>query len=349
MAISAFILSIFILPGKNKKEYIACFETRALAYRSFRHISYLPEIMTISWFIVKYPNGLWKLPPQCSFINLLKCFYDNNRIDKDCKLTFIEGMRATEVQEILNTEPNLSGPLIEIEEGKFFPETYFFKAGINRSVILKMGCDLMEKKLNDLFLKLNIEALKSNVMLPIDKNEFLILASIVQKEGNTYEDMLKIATCFLSRIEKGMRLQSDVTVIYGLMKYGKKIAAKNGEPFVSYKDIKIDTPYNTYIIKKLPIGPICMPGDDALNSVANALQNAITNAGNKNARDTNSGSANIESKNAAIKNKIITKKMQKLKYPEGPLYFYACNGQLLYANNLAQHNKNKFTCLLKKT
>jgi hypothetical protein len=73
----------------------------------------------------------------------------------------------------------------------------------------------------------------------------------------------------------------------------------------------------------LPIGPICTPGHDAINAVAKVLENAIKNA-------------------------VITKKGKKLKYPNGPIYFYSCDGTLSYARDLLTHNKHKFRCALNK-
>jgi UPF0755 protein len=102
--------------------------------------------------------------------------------------------------------------------------------------------------------------------LPLaDINEFVTLASIVEKETGRSDERSRVAAVFLNRLAKGMRLQSDPTIIYGL--FGGK--GKPADRPIYQSDIEKPTPYNTYVINGLPPTPIANPGKAALEAVAN--------------------------------------------------------------------------------
>jgi UPF0755 protein len=102
--------------------------------------------------------------------------------------------------------------------------------------------------------------------LPLaSKEELLTLASIVEKETGKSDERPQVASVFLNRLKKGMRLQSDPTIIYGLF-------GGDGRPVdheIARSEIDKETPYNTYVIKGLPPTPIANPGRAALEAVAN--------------------------------------------------------------------------------
>ena len=102
--------------------------------------------------------------------------------------------------------------------------------------------------------------------LPIaDVEEFVTLASIVEKETGRSDERSRVASVFINRLNKGMRLQSDPTIIYGL--FGGK--GKPADRPIYQSDIDKPTPYNTYLINGLPPTPIANPGRAALEAVAN--------------------------------------------------------------------------------
>lgn len=258
-AIFAFLLQ----PGHNAKEAIVCFETPALAYRSYKKFAYLPAFGATTSFILKYPAGIWKIPPRCRIIDLIKILITEQPINRTHKITIIDGMHAHDVLNILNNCAYLTGPMIqELHEGTILPETYCFKTGCSRKNVLKLMQQTMDKTLQKLWLERKQDVLLAGKS--ITQQEWIVLASIVQKEAATKADMIKVASCFLLRIRKDMRLQSDVTVLYGLKKLG---VIEHNKVKVLWKHIKIDTEHNTYKFKHLPKTPICMPGIDALQAV----------------------------------------------------------------------------------
>lgn len=131
-------------------------------------------------------------------------------------------------------------------EGLFFPESYQYRKGDSEQSILKRAYDLMHTHLQKIWAERDPETpLKSPY-------EALILASIIEKETGLASERPLISGVFTNRLRKGMRLQTDPTVIYGLGD------AFNGN--LKRNHLRSDTPYNTYTRKGLPPTPICLPG-----------------------------------------------------------------------------------------
>ncbi len=140
----------------------------------------------------------------------------------------------------------------EHPEGRFYPDTYKYTAGTSDLVILKQAYDRMEKTLSS-------EWQQREEGLPYKTAyEALAMASIVEKETGVPEERPEIAGVFVNRLRKGMRLQTDPTVIYGI---GEKFDGN-----LRRRDLRRDTPYNTYTRKGLPPTPIAMPGGDAIRA-----------------------------------------------------------------------------------
>ena len=135
-------------------------------------------------------------------------------------------------------------------EGRFFPDTYHFPAGTSDLAFLKRAFVTMEQRLAQIW--------KQRIPdLPLqDPYQALILASIIEKETGLASERRQVAGVFIRRLRKGMLLQTDPTVIYGL-----------GESFdgnLRRRDLRKDTPYNTYTRPGLPPTPIALPGAGAI-------------------------------------------------------------------------------------
>lgn len=135
-------------------------------------------------------------------------------------------------------------------EGYLYPDTYNFSMGQSPGSII----DVMTGRFNELISPLMGRIEESGMTL----EEVVTLASIVEKETGRADERPLIASVFLNRLKKGMRLESDPTVIYGIEDF-------NGN--LTRDDLRTYTPYNTYVIRGLPPGPICNPGIESISAV----------------------------------------------------------------------------------
>jgi UPF0755 protein len=173
------------------------------------------------------------------------------------KVTIPEGLTSVEIVALVEGVEGLSGEIGSVPpDGSLLPETYHFSYGDPRSAIVdRMQAD-MQAALEELWEGRAEE-------LPISSpEEAVILASIVERETSLPEERARIAAVFLNRLRRGMRLQADPTLVYGLSNGSGSI----GRP-LSKADLKQATPYNTYLHDGLPPGPIANPGRAALAAV----------------------------------------------------------------------------------
>ena len=180
-------------------------------------------------------------------------------------ITFPEGWSFKQIFQEIKSNPHIDHTLekndyksimmklssdYEHPEGLFFPDTYFFEKNAT-------DLSLLQKSHRKMLSVLNTEWEKREEGLPLeDAYQALILASIVEKETGAAEERERIAGVFTRRLETGMLLQTDPTVIYGM---GDEYKGN-----IRYKDLRKPTPYNTYVIKGLPPTPIAMPGKEAI-------------------------------------------------------------------------------------
>ncbi|WP_343313766.1 endolytic transglycosylase MltG [Brucella sp. BE17] len=178
-------------------------------------------------------------------------------------LTIPEGLTVKQIFDRIEADPILVGdmPKDMPPEGSLFTDTLHFTRGTTREEIIKRMITSQEQLIDEAWAKRRPD-------LPIkDRNEFVTLASIVEKETGIAAERPHVASVFVNRLNKAMRLQSDPTIIYGL--FGGAGKPSNRPIFRS--DIDKPTPYNTYTINGLPPGPIANPGKAALEAVANPL------------------------------------------------------------------------------
>tara|TARA_Y100000588_G_scaffold139293_1_gene153153 strand:+ start:5050 stop:6096 length:1047 start_codon:yes stop_codon:yes gene_type:complete len=138
-------------------------------------------------------------------------------------------------------------------EGYLFPDTYILRVKMHPELVLKKMIQNFRKKMTS-EIRLKIQKQKKTL------HEVLTLASIVEKETSVPKERFLIASVFLNRLKKNMRLQSDPTVIYSLPFLKRKL---------SKKDLSYNSPYNTYIRRGLPPGPIANPGIESILAVLN--------------------------------------------------------------------------------
>ncbi len=177
------------------------------------------------------------------------------------KVTVAEGLTTRRILEIVRGAEGLTGAVtLSPGEGELLPETYHVALNDSRDAVIRRMMEAMSETLAALW-PARAEG------LPIETPEqAVILASIVEKETGVPEERAHVAGVFINRLRRGMRLQSDPTVIYGLESSG---TLGRG---LTRRDLETDTPYNTYVIRGLPPGPICNPGRDALAAVLNPLE-----------------------------------------------------------------------------
>lgn len=180
------------------------------------------------------------------------------------KLTIPEGLTSQQIAERIAADPNLTGEVTQVPaEGTLMPDTYRFSKGMARQELL----DRMQAE-QQKFIASIWEKRAPN--LPVATMEQAItLASIVEKETGRADERDRVAAVFVNRLRKGMRLQSDPTIVYGIVG-GQGSLGRS----ITRSDIDTKTAYNTYTIDGLPPGPICNPGRPAIEATLNP---AVTN------------------------------------------------------------------------
>jgi UPF0755 protein len=176
------------------------------------------------------------------------------------KITVPEGLTSREVLAILAHEPTLEGEVdpVTVPEGALLPETYHFVYGDLRQDLV----DRMQQGMRDTLAGLWE---KRKPGLPFtNPREALILASIVERETGLASERGRVAAVYINRLKRGMKLQADPTVAYGVG-LGKGPA----KSALTLNDLRAPTPYNTYVNQGLPPTPIANPGRASLEAVLN--------------------------------------------------------------------------------
>ena len=212
-------------------------------------------------------TGEYRLSATMSPLKILETLKDGRIITHS--ITIPEGFNLRQIAELmeqkgfsdkasfksrardgsLTAQLDLSGDTLE---GYLYPDTYRFR----RNEAARKIIDVMVKRFREMVSPMEARIKDSGMTL----HQVITLASIVEKETGSPEERPMIASVFLNRLKKNMRLESDPTVIYGIRNF-------NGN--LTKRDLKTETPYNTYVIKGLPPGPIANPGLASILAVLN--------------------------------------------------------------------------------
>ncbi|MCK8516499.1 endolytic transglycosylase MltG [Methylonatrum kenyense] len=188
-------------------------------------------------------------------------------------LTIIEGWTFNQLRAAINANPHVLNTLDDLSdeevmarlgaedqhpEGWFFPDTYHFPRGTTDEQLLRRALRTMQDTLEELWAE-------RDESVPLESPyEGLILASIIERETGQAAERDEVAGVFVRRLRRGMRLQTDPTVIYGMG------SAYEGR--IRRSDLETDTPYNTYTRHGLPPTPIAMPGRASLEAAMNPAE-----------------------------------------------------------------------------
>ncbi len=209
--------------------------------------------------------GEYRLEPGMSGRELLALLGSDDVVTYP--LTIPEGWTFRQMRELLDAAPKLEHQtegLSDAEvmarlgregrhpEGWFFPETYHYHKGLSDLDILRQALERMETTLDEVWDRRDDD-------LPLESPyEALIMASLIERETGAPEERSEIAGVFKRRLEQGMRLQTDPTVIYGM--------GERYEGNITRADLREATPYNTYVIDGMPPTPIALPGRASLEA-----------------------------------------------------------------------------------
>ena len=173
-------------------------------------------------------------------------------------ITIPEGLTSEQICDRLNADDVLTGDIRAVpKEGTLMPDTFKFARGTTREQLLRTMAQEQRKVVADAW---SHRAPDTPIRSPYD---MVTLASIVEKETGKADERPRVAGVFVNRLVKGIPLQSDPTIVYGLV--GGKATLGRG---ILKSEIEQKTPYNTYAISGLPPGPICNPGRAAMEAVA---------------------------------------------------------------------------------
>ena len=204
--------------------------------------------------------GEFSIPKESSPRDILSILRSGKMVVR--RFVAVEGLYTAEILGHLRRADGLTGIVTATpKEGELLPETYHYNFGDNRNDLVRRMKVAMKNVSEELWLL-------REVGLPIKTPlEAIILASIVEKETGLVEERRRVASVFINRLRLGMRLQSDPTVIYGLTNGNRRLSRP-----LKRKDLKSLNPYNTYLNKGLPPGPIANPGRASIKAVLNPIE-----------------------------------------------------------------------------
>ena len=267
---SAAAVRIEVEPGTSVRTVLARLEASG-NLRSARAVEWYLRLHGVR---PRMQSGAYELPAHASPAQILALFEEGKVILE--QVTVVEGATFADFLDALAEHPRIAHTLsgkspAEImaalghpglgAEGEFFPDTYRFAANTSDAAILTLAYESMQRVLDAAWRDRSAD-------LPLETPyQALTLASMIEKEAALESERPLIAGVFVNRLRKGMRLQSDPTVVYGL--------GEHYDGSIHTRDLLRDNPYNTYTREGLPPTPIALPGRESLQA---AVQPAPTAA-----------------------------------------------------------------------
>lgn len=253
-------LVLWVAPGSSFSSLVRQFEALGLASRSWHWRVYArlhqPSLRT----------GEYQIPPNQRLDQVLARI-ESGRV-REHRFTIVEGWTLARLRHELGNDPRIrarSGDWDEADllarlgcaecfgEGRFLPETYFFTRPAEDLTILQRAFDAMQREVDRIWAG-------RDPQLPLaSPEELLVLASIIERETGQAGERAEVAGVFVRRLNIGMRLQTDPTVIYGMEDFEGRLLRAH---------LRIDHPWNTYTRHGLPPTPIALPGRLALEAAA---------------------------------------------------------------------------------
>ena len=209
----------------------------------------------------KIQHGEYSFQGEISKLEIVKKLTSGNYYYR--KLTIPECSSSKEILDIINSNVFLIGNVSKLPpEGSIFPDTYFFQRNDDKNVVISRMQKKMDKVVTSIWRKDN-HLLQS-------KGDLINLASLIEAEAKDNFEKYTISSVFYNRIKKGMRLQSDPTILYY-----KNLKSKIKTRKIYKKDLLSDNPWNTYTRKGLPLTAICSPGIQALDAAMNPKETSF--------------------------------------------------------------------------
>jgi len=201
--------------------------------------------------------GEYLFPKQASVKDVVETIVEGKVVQH--QVTIPEGLTSEQIVARLLENDVLSGNIRDVpREGSLLPDSYHFNRGFTREQVIQRMRQAQERLVREVWERRNPD-------LPLKTpDQLVILDSIIEKETSKPEERTRIAAVLTNRLKQKMKLQSDPTIIYGLV-FGKGAL---GHPLTK-SEIAQSTPYNTYVIDGLPPGPIANPGRSSIEAAAN--------------------------------------------------------------------------------
>ena len=195
--------------------------------------------------------GEYLLPAGASLRQIIDILHEGKSQQR--RLIIVEGQTSAKIVATLDAMPDLTGTVdLVVSEGSLYPDTYFYTYATARVDVISRMQEKMQITLAEAWVSRQAD-------LPYKTaNEALIMASIIEREAATKADRQLVAAVLINRMKRGMRLQSDPTVRYGV--------DINIDRPIGKADLRRKTPWNTYVIMGLPKTPICNPSFESIEA-----------------------------------------------------------------------------------